>query len=168
MVPKCTTKQQTKSNPYDEAADEIESLRERVKELEDDANEGMEEYAQLVAKHLSCAKELAALKSQQATQVAGQGEPCAACGGTGQVLDKESCIFCHGTGKESSVIRRRPAPTIPEGWLFAGWQQRYIDPDHGPSKWQPCSERDAEMIGGRKDYELRKVFAAVPKPEEIK
>ena len=42
---------------------EIESLRQLVKELEEDANDGIEEYTQLVSKLVSCVKELAA--SQQ-------------------------------------------------------------------------------------------------------
>lgn len=39
-----------------------------------------------------------------------------------------------------------------------GWQQRYICPQEGPSPWQACDERSAEILKGRSDYELRPVY----------
>ena len=40
-----------------------------------------------------------------------------------------------------------------------GWQQRYIDKEEGPSIWQFCDNRTAEILKGRSDYELRRVYA---------
>jgi len=53
----------------------------------------------------------------------------------------------------------------PEAYVFAGWQQRYIDPEEGPSSWQACQDSDVRLLQGRKDYELRKVYAATPPTE---
>jgi hypothetical protein len=40
-----------------------------------------------------------------------------------------------------------------------GWQQRYIDPDEGPTIWQFCSDNDAKILQGREDYELRPIYS---------
>lgn len=42
---------------------------------------------------------------------------------------------------------------------FAGWQRRFLCPDEGPGDWQPCTERDAQLLVKRTDYELRPVYA---------
>ena len=47
------------------------------------------------------------------------------------------------------------------------WQQRYIDKEEGPSTWQSCSDRDAAILSGRKDYELRRLYAAPPAPAAV-
>lgn len=41
---------------------------------------------------------------------------------------------------------------------FVGWQQRYLCPDEGPTIWQFCDDRSAEILKDRNDYELRKVY----------
>jgi hypothetical protein len=48
--------------------------------------------------------------------------------------------------------------------IHVGWQQRYIDPDEGPTIWQFCCDRDAKILKGREDYELRPVYVLEAQP----
>lgn len=75
---------------------------------------------------------------------------------TPQPVEGEKALRAH--------IATRPAPPLE----LAGWQQRYIDPEEGPSLWQACLERDAQILTGRNDYELRKVYAFPAPPTKTK
>ena len=65
LLDDCKIEVETLRQQLGDVFDENKILSQRVKELEKDANDGIEEYTQLVSKLVSCVKELAALKQSQ-------------------------------------------------------------------------------------------------------
>ena len=43
--------------------------------------------------------------------------------------------------------------------IHVGYQQRYLCPEEGPSIWEFCDYRSADILRDRPDYELRPVYA---------
>lgn len=74
--------------------------------------------------------------------------------------------LARGLKHQISVIAQRElgaanltSCAISLGIEHVGWQQRYIDKEEGASVWQFCDNRTATILKGRRDYELRPVYA---------
>lgn len=44
---------------------------------------------------------------------------------------------------------------------LVGWQQRWVDPEEGPSLWAFVDGATADLLRGKKHYEVRPVFAVL-------